>query len=77
MSSNLGPRSNAQMLNDVSTSYDKALYSCDSGMWTVYEIVKRPVAKVASESEANKLIGILERSRPAPVTDRGEKGGTG
>jgi len=61
MDSNLGPRSNAAMLNDVSKTYDKALYSHDQGMWTVYEIVKRPVAKVASEAEANKLIKILER----------------
>lgn len=55
-----GPRSNAQMLNAVTKTFDKALYAQDQGMWTVYEIVKRPVAKVASEGEANKLIQILK-----------------
>lgn len=58
--SDSGPRSNVEMLNDVKKTYDKALYTQDRGMWTVYEIVKRPVAKVASEGEANKLIQILK-----------------
>lgn len=57
-----GPRSNARMLNDVTKTYDTALYSNDDGMWTVYEIVKRPVAKVASRADADRLIGILKRA---------------
>ncbi len=60
-----GPRSNARMLNDVSKSYDKSLWSGDQGMWTVYEIVRRPVAKVASEGAALDLISKLERADKA------------
>lgn len=55
-----GPRSNARMLNDVSKSYDKTLWMNDEDMWTVYEIVKRPIAKVASEGDANQLIKRLQ-----------------
>lgn len=58
-----GPRSNARMLNDVTKTYDTTfLQILDDGMWTVYEIVKRPVAKVASRADADRLIGILKRA---------------
>jgi len=57
-----GPRCNARMLNDVTKTYDTALYSNDDGMWTVFEIVKRPVAKVACKADADSLIGILKRA---------------
>jgi hypothetical protein len=50
------PRSNAKMLQDVDISYTTTLWAHDNGLWTVYEIVKRPVAKVASEHAAKDLI---------------------
>lgn len=57
-----GPRFNAKMRTDVTTTYDKALYASDDGLWTIYEIVKRPVAKVADEASANRLITLLEKA---------------
>lgn len=57
-----GPRFSAKMRNDVTTTYDKALYASDDGLWTIYEIVKRPVAKVADEASANRLITLLEKA---------------
>jgi hypothetical protein len=57
---NSGPRRNERMFNDVTKTYDTALYSNDQGLWTVYEIVKRPIAKVAHEGAALDLIKRLE-----------------
>lgn len=54
------PRSNANMLADVVRTYDKTLYMLDDGMWTIYEITKRAVAKAPSEHEAIELIKALE-----------------
>lgn len=62
------PRIYAPMLNASVKDYDTALYSCDNGMWTIYEIVKRPIAKVASEAAANDFI------RKMKVADLIEKG---
>lgn len=55
-----GPRSNAKMLRDVTKTYETTLYTLDDGMWTIYEITKRAVAKAPSEHEANQLIKAME-----------------
>lgn len=57
----LGPRFSSKMRNDVTVTYDTCLYATDEGMWTVYEIVKRPVAKVADEQSAKKLMALMHK----------------
>lgn len=54
-------RHNARLLAMEERSFDKALYSGDDGMWTIFEIIKRPIAQAPSEALANNLIARLER----------------
>ena len=54
------PRSNQAMIKAVTEEYEAALFSNDHGMWTVIEITKRPLAKVASQAEAADLIRRLK-----------------
>lgn len=61
-----GPRQNDRMLKMTETTYSKSLFSGDAGMWTVFEIVKRPIAKVASEPMANDLIRRLSKAGEQP-----------
>jgi hypothetical protein len=53
-------RSNQAMIKAVTKEYDTALYSGDQGMWTVIEITKRQVAKVASQHAAEDLVRRLK-----------------
>ncbi len=69
------PRSNAKMLADVVRTYDKTLYMLDDGMWTIYEITKRAVAKAPSEHEAIELIKALEARDPINTGGNAPAGG--
>lgn len=55
------PRYNKQMAEAVERSYSKSLFSHENGLWTVFEIVKRPIAKVACEGDADNLIAKLTK----------------
>ena len=63
------PRSNEAMIKAVTKEYDTALYSGDQGMWTVIEITRRPIAKVASQSAAEDIIRrlkVADKSKDQP-----------
>ncbi|NEI71073.1 hypothetical protein GR212_15950 [Rhizobium lusitanum] len=62
------PRQNTRMLNEKEKSYETHLFSNDHGMWTVYEIIKRPIAKVASQVAAEDLIRRLKIADTAPTS---------
>lgn len=66
------PRSNAKMLADVEKTYDTTLYMLDDGMWTIYEITKRAVAKAPSEHEANQIVEAL-KARDAAKAASGDQ----
>lgn len=53
------PRQNDRLLNMVEVSYDTALLLNDNGMWTVFEVTKRPIAQAPSQTAANALIERL------------------
>jgi len=53
------PRQNDRLLNMVEKTYEKCLFTIDNGMWTVFEIVKRPIAQSPSETMADNLIHRL------------------
>lgn len=61
-----GPRQNERLLAMEERSFDTALFSGDDGMWTIFEIVKRPIAQAPSEGAASRIIRALmnERKRP-------------
>ncbi|TGV15781.1 hypothetical protein EN816_00585 [Mesorhizobium sp. M8A.F.Ca.ET.173.01.1.1] len=54
------PRQNDRLLQMVETTYDTALFSLDNGMWTIFEIVKRPIAQAPSKPAADALIERLK-----------------
>lgn len=54
-----GPRQNERLLRMEERTYDVALFSGDKGMWTIFEIVKRPVAQAPSEGAAKRIIKAL------------------
>lgn len=54
------PRQNDRLLKMVETTYDTALFSTDDGMWTIFEITKRPIAQAPSQPAANALIERLK-----------------
>lgn len=55
------PRKNDRLINMEERSFDVSLFSGDNGMWTVFEIVKRPIAQAPSEFMARNLIERIER----------------
>lgn len=57
------PRKNDRLLRMEDRSFDVSLFSGDKGMWTVFEITKRPIAQAPSESLARNLIARLEREQ--------------
>lgn len=59
------PRSNDRLLKMEERTFDVSLFSGDEGMWTVFEIVKRPIAQAPSEFMARDLIARLEREKKA------------
>lgn len=56
------PRENKRLIDMVERSYDKCLFSGDKGMWTVFEIVKRPIFQAPSELAADHLIYRLSKA---------------
>lgn len=54
------PRQNDRLLMMVQRSYEKSLFVGDKGMWTIFEIVKRPIAQAPSEQAAINLIKAME-----------------
>jgi hypothetical protein len=54
------PRQNDRLLMMVRRSYEKSLFVGDKGMWTIFEIVRRPIAQAPSEQAAINLIKALE-----------------
>ena len=57
------PRSNKRLTDMVEYTYEKSLFSCDHGMWTVFEVVKRPLFQAPSENIANSIIADLTKIR--------------
>ncbi len=57
------PRKNDRLINMEERSFDVSLFSGDNGMWTVFEIIKRPIAQAPSEIMARNLIARLEREK--------------
>lgn len=57
------PRKNDRLINMEERSFDVSLFSGDNGMWTIFEIVKRPIAQAPSEFMARNLISRLEREK--------------
>lgn len=62
MTSSDGPRRSNKFASHMSTEYTKALFSNDAGMWTVFEIVKRPILMTDSEGAADHLISRLKET---------------
>lgn len=56
------PRTNKRLMEMVEISYDTSLFVGDEGRWTVFEIVKRPIAQTASKEDANRLIERLKKT---------------
>ncbi|MCJ8030045.1 hypothetical protein KYK30_31935 [Shinella yambaruensis] len=60
------------MLADVVRTYDKTLYMLDDGMWTIYEITKRAVAKAPSEHAAAEVIKAMEARGSKTATSQAD-----
>ena len=58
------PRRSDKFDRRSETTYEKSLFSNDGGMWTVFEIVKRPILMTDSEPAANQLISRLAKGPP-------------
>lgn len=57
------PIKNDRLLKMEERTFETCLFSCDDGMWTIFEIVKRPIAQAPSEGLANNLIARLKREQ--------------
>lgn len=53
------PTRNERLLSMEERTYEKALFHGDNGMWTIFEVVKRPVAQAPSEGSADRIIKAL------------------
>lgn len=56
-----GPRHNDRLLKMVEKTYEMCLFSGDDGMWTIFEVVKRPIAQAPSEAMAGNLMNRLAK----------------
>ena len=62
------PRQNDRLLKMVKTTYEKSLFVGDKGMWTIFEIVKRPIARWQYLHHARTALEALDNHDSAKVT---------